>query len=91
MTIENAIIEEVTINNIKAYKIRPCEGYKLHEKSRDEVVTDEYGNETGEIKKGYTTGVVTAGINYDFEKNPREIYAKLESEIPDADPEPITE
>ena len=78
MIIENVIVEEITINNNKAYKIRPEEGYKLHEKSRDEVVTDENGNETGEIKKGFTTGVVTAGINYDFEKNEREIYAEKE-------------
>lgn len=73
--IENAVIEEVTINNNKAYKIRPKKGYKLHEKSRDEAVIDENGNETGEIKLGYTSGIVTTGAEYDFEKNPREIYA----------------
>ena len=73
--IENAIIEEIVINNNKAYKIYPVNGYKLHEKSRDEAVVDENGNETGEIKRGYTLGVVTTGANYDFEKNEREIYA----------------
>lgn len=73
--IENAIIEEITINNNKAYKIRPEKGYKLHEKSRDEAVIDENGNETGEIKRGYTLGVITTGADYDFEKNEREIYA----------------
>ena len=76
--IKNAIIEEVSINSNKAYKIRPCEGYKLHEKSRDETEVDEYGYETGAVIKGYTTGVVTAGADYDFEKNEREIYAVKE-------------
>lgn len=74
--IENARIEEIKENGIlKSYKIYPLEGYKLHEKSRDEEVCDEEGNPTGEIKKGYTTGVVTAMANYDFEANSREIYA----------------
>lgn len=74
--IENARIEEVRENGIlKSYKIYPLERYKLHEKSRDEEVFDEEGNPTGEIRKGYTKGVVTAMANYDFIKNEREIYA----------------
>jgi hypothetical protein len=60
------------------YVIAPKEGYKLHEKSRDEAVIDENGNLTGEIKKGYTTGIVTALSDYDFAENPREIYAVKE-------------
>lgn len=63
------------------YTILPKTGYVLHEKSRDEIVTDEYGNETGEIKKGYTSGLVTTLANYDFTENPREIYAVKEAEI----------
>lgn len=78
--IENAIIEEMIINNNRVYKIYPEQGYKLHEKSRDELCVDENGNETGEIKLGYTTGVVTAMANYDFDKNPREIYAVSEED-----------
>ena len=61
--------------NILSYRISPNEGYKLHEITLDENVVDEYGNETGEIKQGFTTSYITAGANYDFEKNPREIYA----------------
>lgn len=76
--IENAIIEETVINNNKVYKIYPKEGYKLHEKTRDEAVIDDNGVETGEIKLGYTSGVITAGADYDFEKNEREIYAVRE-------------
>ena len=77
--IENAIIEEVkdkVTGEVKSYRITPAEGYVLHEKSRDEIILDEDGKETGEIKKGYTAGVVTAMANYDFEKNEREIYAE---------------
>jgi len=82
--IENAIIEEVKDKNtekVRFYRIYPKEGYKLHEKSRDEVLPDETGNETGEIKSGYTSEVVTAMANYDFQKNEREIYAVKEDEI----------
>lgn len=60
---------------IVSYRIRPIEGYKLHEISLDENVIDDEGNETGETRKGFTTSYVTAGANYDFEKNEREIYA----------------
>ena len=58
------------------YIIAPAEGYKLHDNCRDEMVFDEEGNETGEIIKGYTTGIVTVLANYDFKENPRELYAE---------------
>lgn len=75
--IKNTIMQERVNENGNAvnYTILPCDGYKLHEKSRDEIVTDEYGNETGKIKKGYTSGLVTVLANYDFKENIREIYA----------------
>lgn len=78
--IENSIMQERVNENgdVVNYTILPCDGYKLHEKSRDEVVVDENGNETGEIKKGYTNGIVTVLANYDFKENPREIYARPE-------------
>ena len=63
------------------YIISPKEGLLLHEKSRDEAIFDGNGNDTGEIKKGYTSGIVTVLANYDFEKNEREIYAVKEDEI----------
>ncbi len=63
------------------YIISPQKGYLLHEKSRDEAIFDENGVDTGEIKKGYTSGIVTVLANYDFEKNEREIYAVKEDEI----------
>lgn len=78
--IENAIMRERVNENgdVINYTILPCDGYKLHEKSRDEIVTDEYGNETGEVIKGYTSGLVTVLANYDFKENIREIYAVKE-------------
>ena len=56
-----------------SYRISPAEGYKLHEVTLDEPVIDkETHEETGEIKKGYTTAYVTAGGSYDFETNERQ-------------------
>lgn len=60
--------------NILSYRISPNEGYKLHEITLDEPDVDENGNETGEIRLGFTESYVTAGADYDFEKNEREIY-----------------
>lgn len=59
-----------------SYRIRPKDGYKLHEITLDEkVIDEEMGNETGEVRKGFTKSYVTAGAGYDFMKNEREIYA----------------
>ena len=75
--IENVRVKEIAIGGkIVAYKIYPNEGYKLHEITLDEVVLDENGLETGEKKLGFTTSYITAGVNYDFNKNEREIYVK---------------
>ena len=78
--IENTTMKERYNDNNELinYVISPNEGYVLHENSRDEIVLDENGNETGDVKKGYTSGIVTVLANYDFEKNPREIYAVKE-------------
>lgn len=78
--IENTVMQERynDSGDLINYIISPIEGYLLHEKSRDEIVTDEEGNETGDVKKGYTSGIVTVLANYDFKANPREIYAVKE-------------
>ena len=70
--IENTIFEARTDEkgNILSYRISPKEGYKLHE-----ITLDETNEETGEVKLGFTTSYITAGVNYDFEKNERQIYA----------------
>ena len=61
-----------------SYIIRPCKGYKLHEITLDQMVTDKNGNETGEIILGFTDAYVTAGAGYDFVINERQIYAVKE-------------
>lgn len=59
-----------------SFRIRPVEGYKLHVNTLDEPIIDkETGEETGKIKLGYTISYITAGANYDFVKNERQIYA----------------
>ena len=73
--IDNTICEAREIDGkVISYRIRPAEGYKLHEVTLDEKITDESGVETGKVKKGYTTDYITAGAGYDFIKNEREIY-----------------
>lgn len=63
--------------NILSYLISPTAGYKLHEITLDENIVDEETFEpTGKKRLGYTKSYITAGCNYDFEKNYREIYAK---------------
>ena len=74
---ENVIIE----NKGNYLTIIAKDGYKLHDINRDETVIDENGNETGEIIKGYTKGIVTVFTDYDFEENPREIYAVSEVDL----------
>lgn len=78
--LENTIFEAREMDGkITSYIIRPREGYKLHEITLDEMVFDEETmQETGEKKLGFTKAYVTAGANYDFEKNPREIYAVVD-------------
>lgn len=75
--IDNTICEaREKDGKIVSSRIRPAEGYKLHEITLDESVFDEEsGIETGEVKKGFTTSYITAGADYDFEKNDREIFA----------------
>lgn len=75
--IKNTTCEARTDTNgkILSYRIRPNEGYKLHEITLDRNIGDE---ETGEKELGFTTEYVTAGANYDFKENPREIYAVKE-------------
>ena len=75
--LKNTIFEALEMNGeILSYRIRPEEGYKLHEITLDEPVFDEETmQETGKKKLGFTKAYTTAFANYDFEKNPREIYA----------------
>lgn len=75
--LENTIFEAREMDGkIFSYIIRPQEGYKLHEITLDEpVINEETHEETGKKKLGFTKAYVTASESYDFDKNPREIYA----------------
>ena len=57
------------------FSVGTCEDFDILE-----IVVDENCNETGEIKKGYTKGLVTVLANYNFNENPREIYAAKDDE-----------
>lgn len=64
-------------NVLRTYRISPCEDYVLHSTSLDfPEVDEETMTETGVILKGYTRLVTTVPYNYDFEANPKKIYAK---------------
>ena len=80
--VNNTICEAREIEGkVMSYRISPTDGYKLHEITLDEiVVNDETGIETGEVRKGFTTSYITAGADYDFVKNEREIYAIKDGE-----------
>lgn len=68
-------------DDLMAYRIYPNEGYLLHTTSYDEPILDDEGNETGEVKKGYTEGFISLNKNYDFEGNPFEVYAVSGEEV----------
>lgn len=75
--IENTSMQEY---DNKTYWIKPNEGYKLHAKEFD---SETEKPEMGEIIKevGFTTGIVTCSVKYDFEKNEREFYTIPENEV----------
>lgn len=75
--IPNTICEVSEANGKASYiRIRPAEGYKLHEITLDEpVINEETHEETDKKKLGFTKAYVTASGSYDFEKNERQIYA----------------
>lgn len=77
--VANTVTEQFVKENGERtfYKISPVAGYKLHTKELDYEECDEQGRFV-ESKKGFTKGFVTCAPNYDFEANPREIYAVAE-------------
>lgn len=68
-------------DELMAYRIYPDEGYLLHTSSYDEAVLDEDGNETGEVKIGYTESFISLNKNYDFDENPFEVYVVSKAEV----------
>ena len=73
--IPNTNMKILLIDGVEtSYYIEPLDGYKLHAKELDSE-----DDMTGEIVLGFTEGLKTCGIDYDFLLNPREFYA-VESE-----------
>ena len=53
----------------KTFWLKPLEGFRLHAKELDTE-----NPETGEGEPGFTEGIATCSVKYDFTQNPREFY-----------------
>ena len=51
---------------LSSYRIKPNEGFVLHDKIRDVEELDERDTPTGEIIRGYTSIECGCGADYDF-------------------------
>lgn len=81
-TIQQAYYDNNT-NELLVYDIAPVGGYVLHDNTRDYEMPDFENNPDEMIfKQGYTRGSTSVPADYDFEANPRELYAVIESEVP---------
>lgn len=67
--------------NPNSYWITPVEGYVLHDNARDWNVTDPVTGETTHYL-GYSHGIASCPVSYDFTANPREFFAVLEDSVP---------
>lgn len=83
--LENITVEKAFYNDVhRSYRLRPNEGYVMHDKLCDVTVIDEETLiPTGEILPGYIWSYASVGANYDFVTNPREFYAALETDVPE--------
>lgn len=73
-------------NVLRAYYITAIEGHLLHDEQYDFIeIDEETGEPTGETLLGYIPypAPVTVGYNYDFEANPRNIFAVPEGTTPE--------
>ena len=80
--IANTKMTKVFMDGIhRIYEIKANDGYVLHVKGRDFIDIDPI---TGEeiYKLGYTRVTVTCSASYNFEENPQEYFAVLESSVP---------
>lgn len=79
--IENTIFEERVVDDkVLSYRVRPIDGYKLHEITLDSPLFENGIEVEGKIKLGYTKSYITIGANYNFSQNNRQIYTKPDSE-----------
>lgn len=82
--IPNTIMRKRFFNDSEiTYCIEPNEGYVLHDKLYDVPILDETTlEETGKVILGFRKSTATVPVGYDFELNPRQFYAILETEKP---------
>lgn len=82
--IENTSMKKVFRDGIHVqYDITPNEGYVLHDSTYDTpILVEGTGEETGEVVLGYRVSTASVAARYDFEANPRELYAVLASDVP---------
>lgn len=80
--IENTSMKKVFRDGVHVqYDITPNEGYVLHDNLYDNpVLNEETGEET--IVLGYRVSTASVAARYDFEANPRELYAVLATDVP---------
>jgi hypothetical protein len=83
--IENTNMRKMLSDGVhRTTRIAPAEGYVLHDNILDENVFDEETSMiTEEIALGYKEGEVSVRYDYDFDANPRELYAVLRSSVPE--------
>ena len=83
----NTTAEKVTGSDEQflGWRVTADEGYVMHASTHDREACDDEGNPTGGIMLGYTRAAVFVQHGYEFEKNPRQIYAQRESDIPEPD------
>jgi len=82
-TTQQAYYSDAELTNLLTYVISPVDGFVIHDKELDMPEYDENFNETGNVTLGFTGGSISvAAASYDFEANPREIYAIPRSEVP---------
>lgn len=67
--------------NRNSYDISPAEGYLLHN-----IVFDKYESDSKQlISRGYSPSSCSVGKDYDFEANPKEIYAIKRDDVGEND------
>ena len=69
-------------NETVAYDIAPLDGYALHNVCLDVYELDpEKEEERKLVSRGYSISSCSIGVDYDFDVNPDEIYAKKINEL----------
>lgn len=83
--IENTNMRKMLSDGVhRTTRIAPAENYVLHDNNLDDNVFDEESRvPTVEIALGYKEGEISVGHDYDFNENPRELYAVPRISVPE--------